>query len=428
MKRTISFALCFALMIAAPFTIFAGGQADATATTAATVTMWAFPLVDEERDSIMFETIMEDLHESHPEITIDLEFFPWGGRRERMLTAISARVAPDVAYLNDDMKPLYEGNLLDLNDYLTAVDLKDFKPGAIDGSMYKGVLCYLPVLINSIAKFANLEMLEKAGVPASWLDSTHTWEEFFEVCDKIKAAGMWPYTIGPQGAAVIDEFSQWVYQAGGDFYNEDMTKATMNTPEFIRALEAYALLWEKYINPADMDKDQRQAEEATFIPGRAAIRMAQNQAIVNIRELNPDLKVGLAYAMKDKKTISSGTIAGYGVFNQTEVPEAAVEWVKALTGETGMYLIDTTLNFIAPRFSVDARMAEDMDDPFYKRAVENSAHFVPTVPASPVSAAANEEISSLLMKMILKEATPAEVAAEMTQKVDALLNDYYSRR
>ena len=102
--------------------------------------------------------------------------------------------------------------------------------------------------------------------------------------------------------------------------------------------------------------------------------MAQNQAIVNIRELNPDLKVGLAYAMKDKKTISSGTIAGYGVFNQTEVPEAAVEWVKALTGETGMYLIDTTLNFIAPRFSVDARMAEDMDDPFYKRAVENSAH------------------------------------------------------
>lgn len=419
----LSIVLAVALL---PSAAFAAGQGEGASTV--TVKQWAFPFTDEETDQEMFDQIMADMQEEHPNINVEIEYFPWGGRRERMLTAIAARVAPDVAYLNDDMKPLYEGNLLDLNDYLTDEDLADFKPGAIEGSMYKGVLCYLPVLVNSVAKFANLDLLEEAGIPATWIDETHTWDEFFEVCDQIKEAGIWPYTIGPQQASVIDEFSQWVYQAGADFYNEDMTECTMNSPEAVKAIEAYALMWEKYINPADMDKTSREATEGTFIPGRAAFRMDQNQAIRDMREMNPDLRVGLAYAMKDQRIASSGTIAGYGVFKQTKVPEAAVQWVQAITGETGMYLINKTVNLIPPRYSVDEKLMAEMDDPIFERAVENSQWFFPTVPASPVGAAANEEISSVLMQVILGELTPQQGGEEMKRKVDALLDDYYSKK
>ncbi len=395
---------------------------------AVTVKQWAFPFTDEATDQGMFDQIEAEMQKTNPNISVEIEFFPWDGRRERMLTAIAARVAPDVAYLNDDMKPLYEGSLLNLFDYLTDEDLADFKPGAIEGSTYKGELAYLPVLINSVAKFANLDLLEEAGIDPSWIDEIRTWEEFFAVCDQVKAAGIWPYTIGPQQASVIDEFSQWVYQAGGEFYNEDMTECTMDSPEAIRAIEAYALMWEKYINPADMDKTSREATEATFIPGRAAFRMGQNQAIRDMREMNPDLRVGLAYAMKDERSASSGTIAGYGVFEQTKVPEAAVEWAKAITGETGMYLIDKTVNLIPPRYSVDKRLTAEMNDPIFARAVENSQWFFPTVPASPVGAAANEEITSVLMQVVMKELTPAQAGAEMKRKVDALLDDYYAKR
>jgi len=427
MKKT---GLLFVALLALVFTssAFSGGAKESAAAKKVKIVHWAFQFVDEASDQKMYQSFLPDLQKTAPNVEVEVEFFPWDGRRDRMLTAIAGKTAPDVVYLNDDMKPLFYPNLLDLTPYLSADELKDFKPGSIQSAKYKNELCYLPVLINSVAHFVNLDLLAKLGYPADWTEKQHTWDEFLELCDKARKAGLTAYTMGPANASIVDELSNWIYQAGAAYYNADTTKCTLNSPEAVRAFTFLAKLWEeKYVNPADMDKTSAEVSEGVFAQGKCVAIMAQNQAITNWKKVNPSLRVGLAYALKDKADASNGTVAGFGSFKQSKNPEAAVAWIKVLTGPNAMSVIDQQLSFIPPRFSVDAAMKAKMNDPIFNRAVENSQWFQPTVPASPVGAAANEEIKVAFQKIILKKQPVDQALEELTTKVNKLLDDYYKK-
>jgi len=409
---------------------WASGGTEAAAAKKVEVTHWAFPFVDEAKDTIMFDQVKAEFAKTNPNITVNIEFFPWDARRERMQTALSAGTGPDVVYLNDDMKPLYFGQFVNLNDYLKKEDLADFKPAAIEASSYKGVLCYLPILVNSVSIVFNLDVLDKLGYSKDWVNKKFlTWDDFAGYCEKAKAAGFWAYTMGPTKAGIVDELSSWIYQAGADYYNADVTKCTLDSPEAIRAFKYATMLWEKgYINPADKDKEQKEVQESIFPQGNIGAVMVQNQNIQNsILKTNPKMRLGVAYVLKDKAAWSNGTIAGYGSFKVTKNPEAAVAWIKALTGPTGMELIDKVANFIPTRLSVDAKLTKERNDPLFARAVENTEWFRPTVPASPVGAAANNEVMIAFQKMILKQASVEDALKDCVAKINRLLDEYYKK-
>jgi len=245
---------------------FAGGSSENAGPQKVTITQWAFPFAAEQEDKAMFEALMPELHKVAPNVDVNIEFFPWDGRRQRVLTAIAAQTTPDVVYLNDDMKPLFYPNLLDLNKYIKKADLADFKPGAIEGSTYKGELAFVPVLINSVARFVNLDLFQKLGYPESWINEQHTWADFVQLCEKAKQAGYYCDTMGPASDAIVDELSNYLGQAGGDYYNADMTKSTLNTPEAINAFKFIVSLWDnKYINAADIDLTEVQSQESNFV-------------------------------------------------------------------------------------------------------------------------------------------------------------------
>ncbi len=411
--------------------LWAGGKAEGGAAgKSVQLTQWVFPFATEQDDRTMFGAILTEFQKTYPNISVNLEFFPWDARRERMSTALAAGTAPDVVYLNDDMKPLFEGKILDLNKYLTKQDLADFKPAAIAASTYKGVLCYLPILINSVSLVFNMDVVQKAGITADWLNTKFlTWDDFLSYCAKVKATGAWPYTMGPADAGIIDELSNWMYQAGGDWYNADYTKSTTDTPQAIRMFKYVVSLWDNgYINPADKDKTGAEIEQGVFPAGGIGAVMVQNQNIPNaILKTNPNMHLVYAYPFKDKTVSSNGTIAGYGSFTTSKNPAEAVAWIKAITGAAGMTSIDKVVNFIPTRISLDATFKDMMKDPIFNRAVENTEWFVPTVPPSPVGPAALEEVKSGFQKMILHQASVEDAEAEMTARINKLLDDYYKK-
>jgi len=426
---SVGFACAIAIALVASGA-WASGGTEGAAAKKVTITHWAFPFADEAKDTAMFDQIKAEFVKTNPNITVNYEFFPWDARRERMQTALASGTGPDVVYLNDDMKPLYFGQFIDLYKYVKKEDLADFKPGTIEASSYKGVLCYLPILVNSVAIVFNMDVLDKLGYTKDWVNKKFlSWDDFTQYCDKAKAAGFWAYTMGPSKAGIVDELSSWVYQAGADYYNADVTKCTLDSPEAIRAFKYATALWEKgYINPADKDKDQNEVQQGVFPKGGVGAVMVQNQNIQNqILKNNPTMRLALAYVLKDKVPMSNGTIAGYGSFTVTKNPEAAVAWIMALTGSKGMELIDRAVNFIPTRFSVDSKFTEEMKDPLFARAVENTAWFKPTVPASPIGAAANNEIMIAYQKMILKQASVEDALKDCVAKINRLLDEYYKK-
>lgn len=391
------------------------------------VTMWVFPMHGETEDmQNIFGPVLEDFAQKEPNIKVDIQFFPWSARRERMLTAIAAGMSPDVAYLNGDMRAMFEDNLVYLEKYISKEDLKDFKQSAIEGSSYKGHLMFLPMLQNVEAPIYNLDYLEEAGIGSEWVDSLHTWEEFFEVLRKIQATRKWAYTSGIATAGVIDDWNNWLSQAGGEYYNEEKTKCLLDSPEAVEAMEAYVYIYDNFVNPADRAKTPQEANES-FIQGNVAVALVQNQWISTVREANPDIKVAYGYPLEKRKRVSEGTIAGYGVFKQTDDnPEAAVKWIKELTGPKGMFLMTTTIQFIPPRYSIGEKVAREIDDAVYNRAVENSEWFE-GYPISPIGAAAFEEIKVAIQEAVLHIKSPKEAISDATKRINELLVDYYKK-
>lgn len=67
--------------------------------------MWSFPLSAD--DAALFAPIVEAFNAEYPNVTIDIQYLPWNGRYEKMLTAIAGGEAPNVVYLNDFQVPLF---------------------------------------------------------------------------------------------------------------------------------------------------------------------------------------------------------------------------------------------------------------------------------------------------------------------------------
>lgn len=54
-----------------------------------TVTQWSFPLLANEME-VLWKPLIEKFEAQNPDIEIKVEILPWGGRAEKLLTAVAA--------------------------------------------------------------------------------------------------------------------------------------------------------------------------------------------------------------------------------------------------------------------------------------------------------------------------------------------------
>ncbi|HET6487154.1 MAG TPA: hypothetical protein VFH83_12080, partial [Spirochaetia bacterium] len=67
--------------------LWSGGKAEGGAAgKSVQLTQWVFPFATEQEDRAMFGAILTEFQKTNPNISVNLEFFPWDARRERMST------------------------------------------------------------------------------------------------------------------------------------------------------------------------------------------------------------------------------------------------------------------------------------------------------------------------------------------------------
>ena len=86
------------------------------------------------------------------------------------------------------------GEILPLDDYLDGPSWDgdrtwraSFLPGSLDRYEYEGKIYGIPFLYSVYAVWYNKNMFEEHG----WAPP-RTWDEFFALCEQIRAAGVWP--------------------------------------------------------------------------------------------------------------------------------------------------------------------------------------------------------------------------------------------
>ena len=178
----------------------------------------------------------------------------------KLQTTIAGGQAADLIWLSQEYIAGYaeRGALLDVTDCLAASDqpaanLDDYFPAVLQTAQFEGKTYGLPWISQPVIMYYNPQLFQDAGVAEPTAD--WTWDDFKSAAEQLTNAEQ-----GIYGTAFNDwpPIQMFIWQAGGDVLNEDMTQSPIDSPEAIQAAEFYGdiIFNPQYAAPENVIKEQ----------------------------------------------------------------------------------------------------------------------------------------------------------------------------
>ena len=324
---TVTSALAACVAPTAPADSGDGGGGGST-----TIEVWAYPRTENDGD-IVYAPLNEGFAAAHPDIMVEVEVQPWGGRREKLYAAAAAGTPPDIWDATTDTVPAYitKGVILGLDDHLTAEDLADYNPAEVEAASLDGVL-YMPLIeaeVNGIAY--NGGLLSELGYdPAT--ASFETWDELYALGEKAAEQNWYLENLSTFSWG---GFLVTVHEAGGQVYTDDRTSSNFLEQPAIDALTRWVKEFENGWVPLEYaigSVDEQGGLPDYWLSLEQVTARREDAACVQDVEANPDLDYVIGHARSIDSSVSpvSGIVSGQGwaVTRQSDAVDAAVTWVK----------------------------------------------------------------------------------------------------
>ena len=176
----------------------------------------------------------------------------------------------------------------------------DFTPQSIEGSKYKDKLYGVPHHHQFVMLGWNKELFKQAGLNPD--KAPETVEELRSHAKRLTIAdkGQWgfrEYEFGPPPREqIFNWYMEWVWRNGGEIFNKDRTKATLDSPEAIQALQI--LVDMIHADKATIPPDQSQL---AIEGGKLGMYMPTGAGVLSLRRTAPDLNFGLGPMPKIKQ-------------------------------------------------------------------------------------------------------------------------------
>lgn len=279
-KKVISLLLAMIMIIA--LTACGGGDTNPTGTTdegKAEPIVIKYPTfqVGVNPSAPLLKENIDEFHALYgDEIRVELEEIPGDQAYvDKMKVLLSANELPDLVYaggynLLDDA--LEKGAVVDLTPYLNEDPTwkamfteKDLEFNSRGGKIYS-----VPEERQLVGYFYNKELFEKAGIT----ELPKTWEEFFQVCDTLKAAGITPLSMDTADTGWLT--SLWLSSmigtdgSEGNEYMNTMHVDNYMTPEFLDAIEKIQKMFLEYTT-SDAVGGKYENGANNFLSGRTAM-------------------------------------------------------------------------------------------------------------------------------------------------------------
>ncbi|AEE46853.1 ABC transporter substrate-binding protein [Cellulomonas fimi] len=168
-----------------------GGNDDATSGDATTITWWHNSNTGDGKE--YYDKVAADFEAANPGVTVEVSAM----QHEDMLTKL------DAAFQANDAPDVYmERGGGELADHVEAGLTKDISEaaseeiskigGSVKGWQVDGKTYALPFSVGVVGFWYNTEIFEQAGIT----EEPESWGEFYDVVDKLKAAGVEPVSVG----------------------------------------------------------------------------------------------------------------------------------------------------------------------------------------------------------------------------------------
>lgn len=202
----------------------------------ATVTMWMYPVIEDQAKSKAFwDKVEKDFETANPTIDAKIELQPWDGRQEKVTTSLVTKKGFDVVLLGPDQIPQYakQGTIATVDDAIAA-DKASYRPSALAALTTDGGLYGVPIYQTITAPIFDKKVFTDAGIT----QLPTTWDEVKAAAPKL-AANKIPilqYPGAPETTLNLS-FYPILWSYGGTVFSADGKKAAFNGPEGVKALQ-----------------------------------------------------------------------------------------------------------------------------------------------------------------------------------------------
>lgn len=330
--------------------------------------LWVFPLTENDLDWI-WAPLGEQFNEEYPEIDLEVELLPWGGRREKMLTAFAAGEGPDMAYVNTDTISLFGRNdvLLPLDDVIPAEDWADFPEDLAPGISWEGKRIMVPALFIVRGGVANKALLEEIGWDVE--NPPYEWDDVREAAARAKELG---YYYEAQNTLSMNRIVDYVWQAGGTMLSEDTTKSLMAEQH---GIEAISFMTDFFRNEwAPLEGAVGSTEEAGsagdinyFMLGEQVVTIGNPNISEQVSRQAPDIELVFVPHYKKEKQIFNVGAGCWGIFKTTQFHQGAQAWINFMIEPENLGFFCSASGFATPRASA---LKYWTADPSVKKHVE----------------------------------------------------------
>jgi ABC-type glycerol-3-phosphate transport system substrate-binding protein len=366
-----------------------------------------------------YRAAFDEYEKQNPGVTVRMEGFPWTTLINKLEAAHLSGEVPDLIRLDTSSIAVAAGkgiaqkvtDLIDpsfFNDFLAPSLL----PYTVQGEMY-GV----PVDVSTRLIVYNKKHFEEAGITKV----PETFEEFVDTAKKLTKDGRFGYGMGSKaGIGVMLGFAPFLYAAGGDFLNADMTKCVLDSPEGVAAFRYMDELMVKagVTPPGELERDRG---EMTALFDNKTLSMVQGGLwdIDRLKLAAPDIEYGMMM-FPGSKVRSGNVIAGWGfvVPTKAEHKEAAAKLLRWLVDADNIG-ISAPLVISLP--GNKGLLAHDrFKGPLHQVGVEEIG-YSKAFPLTPKWLDISKAVGEQYQLLLLGQVTPEEAAKAACVAVDQIL-------
>lgn len=308
------------------------------------VTMWTYPVIaDEAAHKAYWDEQVAEFEKENPDVTVDVEIYPWAGRDETLATAIAGGKGPDVVYLIPDQLPKYARSLSAVDNYVTD-NVAGLRDNAKSSVSVDGAMLGAPLIMNSKPLVCNAAAFDAVGESGNY---PATWDDLLALAPTFQAAG---YDVtnywGAVDATLNESFYPLLWQAGGSVFSDDGTEVAFDSPEGLAALQfATDLAQGGYV-----EKDL-----LTTIPAFEQTRTAQGKIACTWQQGPGDVasfwgeeNVVVLPPLKDAESIAYGTVGSLAMLSTSENLDAAGKWLAFATRPEATAAYATAAGWFSP--------------------------------------------------------------------------------
>lgn len=289
--------------------------------------------------SATLQSLRDQFHELHPNITVNFEDVPAEEFADRLTTRIAGGNPPDVAFLDQSNVVDFAARnaLLELGPYAeqsVAVVVEDYVDAFLNAAMYEEKLYGLPYDGESTGLFYRTDLFEAAGIT----EAPTTWEEFESAAQALTNPEERTYGFIMFATEAAYYWYPWLWQNGGELLSEDGTEILFNSDEGKEAAEFYVRL--AAYSPADYLNSNSYDGRIAFAEGQVAMYVAGAWFAGVMQSEFPDIEGQWAAAPLPERERCATTVAG----DTLVIPassgnhDAAWKWIEFLSAPQNLAL------------------------------------------------------------------------------------------